>query len=114
MLRLHFAEAAKVSRRYRIPVARRVGRMAFGRRRPLLEIPKDLGVLVIHGRDTAMHHASALEPNLAITLSEVPRKARYLVERTTRFLVETLRTKRGDVSMNSVAAKRHSWHMIDL
>ena len=58
-----------------------------------------------------MDHTAALEPDPVVALSEITGEPRHLVQRAAWLFVETLRTKRGDISMDSVAAKGHSWHM---
>jgi hypothetical protein len=54
---------------------------------------------------------AALEPDPSVAFSEIPGETRHFVERTARFLVVAMRAKGSDITMNSVAAERHPWHM---
>ena len=111
VLGLHFAEAAQVDRGHRIPVAGHVGRVALGRRGPLLEVGEDLRHLVVERRHAPVDGTAALEPDAAVALGEESGEARHLVERTMRLVVMAVRAEGRDVPVNTVAAQRHARHI---
>src|SRR5690606_39603610 len=75
--------------------------------RPLLEVPQDLGVLVVHRGDQPVLGASALQPDRAVTVGEPAGQATHLAERLVRLLLMALRAERVHVTMNAVIAQRH-------
>ena len=81
VLRLHLAQPVEVGGGHGREVARRVGRVALGGRRPLFEVGEDLGHLVVERFDVAMHRAAAHEPHAPVFFGEIAREALHVRER---------------------------------